>query len=441
MGGSTPLSMQRPLSRRSCWQAPWTLVLYKKGANYSQRPTRQAYPCQLKATTKECSFGAPCLPGNIVEIFGPGANHMHGKPAYKTTREASIPHYEIASMEEPSVIDPPPPEEEVDDTLHGLFRWIVWKKPPHGFRVILPAAEQSITNPPEGWDGPQSSPIVQFSVRISSLRASKPNGSLRGIRPTPRLMISSRRIYTKVHWLLFEKWRSNFLPSAIFCSVGIQCLESFGHEALNIGMRWTWITEFRRRLDRLRTADNPLDWLPMDKGLLFSHALVLIVIQKYVSPAQPQPAQNELGIAEEFAARVCQRHPEFYANFLRSLFVEEDLARNAELPCGRSRRRSDSLSPYSQLFECKPIAISDCFQCHRTLFNDREIQCHCGDVLREHENTMERLTANGWIQLHCAQAESIRPRPQRSVKQCRAAMRGVQHVGLDRIGALVLIRR
>ena len=97
-----------------------------------------------------------------------------------------------------------------------------------------------------------------------------------------------------------------------------------------MGMRMAWVTELRRRLERSRAADNPLDWLPPDKGLLFSHALVLIIIQKEFPVAQP--AQGELGIAEEYAARVCHRFPEFYANFLRPLFVEEDLARNAELP-------------------------------------------------------------------------------------------------------------
>ena len=78
--------------------------------------------------------------------------------------------------------------------------------------------------------------------------------------------------------------------------------------------------------------ENTLEWLPFDMGLLLSHAMVLIVIQKHLAPAELQDEQEERGIAEEFAARVCQRFPTFYANFLRPLLVEEDLARNAELP-------------------------------------------------------------------------------------------------------------
>ena len=250
-------------------------------------------------------------------------------PARPSANRRSL-HFRFAIMEQPSVIDPPPAEEERWTTLFmAIVRWVAWKRREPFARLFLPAMEQSVSNPPEGWKGHNVRP--HYNALCEFLHAEQANRSdlFRGYGPRPAFDFF-RSIFVKVHSMFYERRQSNFLPSAIFCSVGLVCLEAFGHE-VNVGLRWAWVTELRRRLERFRAADNPLDWLPTDKGLLFlSCTCAYYNTEAMLQLAQPAP--GELGIAEEFAARVCRHHPEFYANFLRPLFVEEDLARNADLP-------------------------------------------------------------------------------------------------------------
>ena len=104
---------------------------------------------------------------------------------------------------------------------------------------FFPSKSKSIGEPPEGWKGHRVRPAYSPLCRFLHDERSDRSGLFRGYGPRPNFDFFSR-IYAKIHWLLFEKWRTHYTATSIFYAVGTKCLESYGRELFHGQMPVLW---------------------------------------------------------------------------------------------------------------------------------------------------------------------------------------------------------